>query len=140
MFSPKDYLYTIAAKRKEYFTALLQEENLNLLEVEILIFLHHHPESNTLTDIIHARDFTKSHASTAISHLEANGYLSKNTSAQNKKTLRLTLLPKSEALVAKALACIKEFHKVALVGITAEETEIIEALLEKICNNLKENN
>ncbi len=138
MFLPKNYLYTIVAKRKEYFIQLLNEENLNQMEIEILMFLHKNPNSNTLTDIINAKDFTKSHASTAISNLESKGYLSKSTTLNNKKTLHLTLLPISEPLVKKALNCAQNFQKKALVGITERELNEMNRLLAKVCDNLKE--
>ncbi len=140
MFAPKDYLYTIAVKRKEYFEDLLQEANFNLLEIEILMFLHLNPHKNTLTEIINARDFTKSHVSTAISHLEKEGYLSKCHLPKNKKTIKLSLLPKSEPIINKAFHCLKEFHNKAFVGISQSEMEEMEYLLKRICNNLKEEN
>ncbi len=138
MFSPKDYLYTIATKRKAYFAQLLEQEDINLLEVEILLFLHTHPSANTLTEITSAKDFTKSHVSTALSHLEASGYLSKQTTPHNKKTLRITLLPKSQPLIQGILACLERFHAQAFADITPDEIEQMDRLLCKICTNLKE--
>ncbi len=139
MFSPKDYLYTIAAKRKEYFTQVLREENLNLLEAEILMFLHTNPDENTLTKIINAKDFAKSHVSTAITNLENDGYLTRSATSKNKKTLKLSLLPKSEALLNKLFDCLKNFHQKAFNGISEAEINEMERLLGKICSNLKEN-
>ncbi len=140
MFSPKDYLYTIATRRKEYFTDLLAEEGIHLLEAEVLMFLHLNPDSNTLTDIINAKDFTKSHVSTAISHLENMGYLSKGTTEKNKKTIRLTLLPDSQPLIDRLFSCAEDFHNKALEGISKVEIDEIDRLLKKICSNLKEDN
>ncbi len=138
MLFPKDHLYTIAAKRKDFFTPLLQNENINLLEAEILLFLHSNTQANTLTEIIHAKDFAKSHASVAISRLEKSGYLSKNTTAKNKKTQILTLLPKSESLIKQLNDCLQKFHEKAFSGIDKTEIEQLDKMLTKICSNLKE--
>ncbi len=138
MLFPKDHLYTIATKRKEFFTTLLQSENINFLEAEILLFLHNNTEANTLTEIINAKDFAKSHVSVAISHLEKKGYLSKNTTPKNKKTQILTLLPKSELLIKQLNNCVEEFQQKAFKGISETEIAQMDKILTKICSNLKE--
>ncbi len=134
----KDYLYTIATKRKEFFTTLLHHENINLLEAEILMFMHTNMRASTLTEIINAKDFAKSHVSVAITRLEKGGYLSKNTTPKNKKTQILTLLPKSEMLIRQLNDCTQEFHQKAFKGISETEIDQMDKILAKICSNLKE--
>ncbi len=140
MFLPRDYLYIISAKRREFFAEVLHREGLTLIEAEILMFLHSNPDSNTLTEIINAKDFTKSHASTAITELVSAGYLAKNISPKNKKVLKLTLLPKSEPIIEQLLDCIRCFHDKALQDISRPEQQELNRILLKICENLKEEN
>ncbi len=140
MFHAKDYLYIISTCRKEYFAQLCAQQDITMMEIEILLFLYRYPKNNTLTDIIHAKEYTKSHVSSMINRLVLDGYLQKYTSRNNKKVFRLELLPKSDIIIEKILFCVEEFQKDALVGIEEKELEQMINVLERICENLKEKN
>ncbi len=140
MFQAKDFLYIISAKRKDYFAQLCTEQDINIMEIEVLLFLHRYPKLNTLTNIIHAKDYTKSHVSSSINKLVDDGFLQKHIAQNNKKVFKLELLPKSDALIEKILMCVDAFQKDALAGIDETEIEQMIKVLEKICDNLNEKN
>ncbi len=137
MIKLKDSFMEFMSLRKEHFKGLMNKTDLTYLELELLQFLATNPERNTLTDILDSNNYTKSHASTAINNLAKNGYISKTPSPDNKKVLRLNLLPKSASVIDEAQVCISNFRKVAFKGISDEELGMAINIVKKAVENLK---
>lgn len=132
----REYFHSISLKRRGYFDPVLEQYGLTMLQLEILVSLHEEPNSNTFTDIMKAKDYAKSHISTAINHLVEEGYIVRKPSATNKKVYYLYLLEKSHPLVTAYGDCIQRFQADAFAGITEEELALYEKILIKMRHNL----
>lgn len=138
MVDLKELFHSVTLKRKLYFAELLEETELNLMEIEVLVFLKCSPENNTFTEIMKSKDYAKSYISKAITNLVEKGYLSKQASPDNKKVYRLYLLDKSQDIVKKYDTCVEQFRMYAFAGISEEELQVFENVMIQISNNIAE--
>lgn len=131
--------HAINLQRKVYFSEILAEPDLNLMELELIVFLHEQPDSNTFTHIMKAKDYAKSHISTAINHLVQCGYIKKTTDSTNKKVHNLHLLDKSAPVIAQYYQCTQRFQENAFAGLDGRDLEIFQQVIRQINENLSEN-
>ncbi len=136
MYNMKEQFHSISLKRKQYFNRVIEQYGLNLMEIEVLGFLSEQPDSNTFTDIMRAKDYAKSHISTAINRLVTDGYIEKRCVGNNKKTQQLFLLDRSTPIIAEYHRCIKTFQQDAFAGLTEHELAIFEQVIAKMNDNL----
>ncbi|MFI3177403.1 MAG: MarR family winged helix-turn-helix transcriptional regulator [Eubacteriales bacterium] len=132
----KERFHSINLKRKQYFNSIIDQYGLNLMEIEILGFLSEEPDSNTFTDIMRAKDYAKSHISTAITNLVNSNYIEKCCCDNNKKVQQLFLLERSGPIIDAYNRCVNEFHKNAFTGLTSQELEVFNQVIDKINDNL----
>ncbi|MFI3236429.1 MAG: MarR family transcriptional regulator [Lachnospiraceae bacterium] len=132
----KEAFHSINLRRKTYFDDLIDLTDLNLMELEILVSLADYPEQNTFTDIMRSKDYAKSYVSKAITHLVELGYIAKEGIDHNKKVQKLFLLEQSTPIVDSFKSCVDTFRKDAFIGISQQEYEVFEHVLEKISLNL----
>lgn len=111
--------------------------NLKKMEYDILMFLYHNPEYNTVADI-RIRKSTKSHVSTALKVLEERGYITKKTSSNNKKLIELFLEDSANEIVKEGLTVQNQFAYDMLQGLTEDEIKVCRKVFEKICRNAEE--
>lgn len=133
----KKLFHQIELKRKNYFGNLVKETNLSMFELEILDFINRCPESNTFTEILNLKEYSKSHISTSITKLLNEGYIEKEQREGNKKVVYLKLLAKSERVIEKYNESAKNFRKVAFEDISNEEVDAFLNILTKISLNLE---
>ncbi|WP_249029031.1 MarR family winged helix-turn-helix transcriptional regulator [Tannockella kyphosi] len=138
MIDLRETTHFINLKRKNYFNGLLEQTGLNLIELDILVFLSEFPENNTFTEIMKSKDYAKSYVSKAITNLVNNGYLLKEGSLSNKKVYNLFLLEKGEPIILLYHQCLEEFRNKAFLGIKDEEQKIFENVIQQISNNLED--
>lgn len=132
----KEVFHSINLKRKNFFADLLESSQLNMMQLEILSYLHEFPDNNTFTEIMKSKDYARSQISAAITGLIQQGFLKKEPHPGNRKVFFLILQEKSSAIVEDYAICNENFEKVALVGITEEEKELFEIIYGKIQKNL----
>lgn len=132
----KECFQNINLKRKDYFEKILHEYDINMVQLEILVYLSEFPKSNTFTDIIKRKDYTKSHISTSITYLVSSGFIEKRGCIENKKVFKLCLLEKSKPLIKEYYKYSLEFNKQALKDISESEIEQFEKVLKKMSQNL----
>ncbi len=137
MIDIKENFHIIALKRKTYFDTLIQDSDLNMMEIEILYFLHAYPSSNTFTKIQESRDYAKSHVSMAISNLVKKQYIKKEYAPNNKKIFHLFLQDKSNWIIEEFDKCKNTFYKDVFTGIKKEHQEIFIQVIETMTSNLQ---
>lgn len=137
MVDIREVFHYVSLKRKIYFDKFMEETELNLMEIEIIIFLYENPRNNTFTEIMKSKGYAKSYVSKAISNLVEKQYITKQGIEQNKKIYKLFLLDKSKKIVDEYMKCVDAFRKDAFVDISDEELEIFEKVMKKISDNLK---
>ncbi|MFI3208814.1 MAG: MarR family winged helix-turn-helix transcriptional regulator [Eubacteriales bacterium] len=136
MIDLKESFHDVNIKRKMYFDMFIEESELNLMEIEILVFLYQFPENNTFTEVMKSKGYAKSYISKAINHLVEIEYMSKQPSDTNKKVYNLFLLDKSESIVMEYNRCLQRFRTDAFAGIMEEEFQVFERVIGKISENL----
>lgn len=138
MVDLREAFHYVNMRRKLYFDQFIDEVELNLMEIEILVFLNQYPENNTFTEIMRSKGYAKSYVSKAISNLVELEYIRKQGIENNKKVYRLFLLDKSQSVIEAYDACVKKFRNDAFAGIDNEDLEIFDNVINKIANNLTE--
>lgn len=110
---------------------------LTRMELDILLFLANNPQFTTAAEIVENRRLTKSHVSLAVNTLAKKGYLTKNKSKHNRKTLHLNICPSADKIIRDGQAAQKFFGSILFRDFTPEDYELISHLFERINQNVK---
>lgn len=132
----KELFHSIMLKRKGYFVTLLEESNLNMMQLEVLVYLEEFPTKNTFTEIMKSKDYARSQISSAISGLIDQGFLRKEPHPTNKKIFHLHALEKAKPMVKEFHRCSDLFDQVAWEGVSPEEYAVFERVHVHMLDNL----
>jgi len=72
------------------------------------------------------------------SNLESKGFITRNYSSEDRRSLELYLTPTGSELREEVLPVTEEFNKIATKNLTSREKEQLEHLLNKIDQNFNE--
>ncbi|MGP4068131.1 MarR family winged helix-turn-helix transcriptional regulator [Halobacillus sp. B29] len=72
------------------------------------------------------------------SNLESKGFITRNYSSEDRRSLELYLTPTGSELREEILPVTEEFNKIATKNLTSREKEQLEHLLNKIDQNFNE--
>ena len=111
---------------------------LTRMELDLLLFLHNNPTHNTAAEAVQMRRWTKSHVSAAVHTLEAKGLLQAVHPPGNRKLRRLAPLPTADGIIHQGKAAQDRFRTALNRGITQEEFQLVERVLQKIVRNLQD--
>ena len=132
-------LRLIQTFRRSYEAALRPVEleyDLTRNEVDILLFLANNPDCNTASDIVELRGLTKSHVCKSVASLSCRSYISETLDRQDRRRVRLTLLPASAKAVQAALEVQQAFFERLYQDFTPEEHLVLSSALNKISHNI----
>ena len=135
------FLENLSAFKKRYDQALdpvAQACGLTRMELDLLLFLHNNPSRNTAAEAVRLRRWTKSHVSAAARALQDRGLLAAGHPPGNRKVIRLTPLPAADGILRQGLEAQARFIAAFSRGVTPEERQTMEQLLEKIARNLRD--
>lgn len=107
------------------------------MEMDILLFLHNHPEYDTATDIIKKRRLTKSHVSSSIKLLEKHHYIERSYQGNNGKTIHLRVTNDAARIVNAGLTAQREFYEILFSDFTEEQVRAMERNLKKLTDNVQ---
>lgn len=117
---------------------VLEQYQLTQIELDVLLFLSHHPQQDTAKDIVEIRRLTKSHVSAAVEGLVQRNYLQRLRRPDNKKLIHLVLLPDAAPAVQAGQERQREFFRTLKEGFDSEEVRTLNAMLSRISENAKE--
>ena len=117
---------------------VLEKYQLTQIELDVLLFLSHHPQQDTAKDIVEIRRLTKSHVSAAVEGLVQRNYIQRLRRPDNKKLIHLVLLPDAAPAVQDGQAQQKAFFQTLKQGFTPEEVQVLNAMLKRMGDNAKE--
>lgn len=117
---------------------VLEQYQLTQIELDVLLFLSHHPQQDTAKDIVEIRRLTKSHVSAAVEGLVQRQYLQRLRRPDNKKLIHLVLLPDAAPAVQAGQERQREFFRTLKEGFDPEEVRTLNTLLTRISENAKE--
>lgn len=116
---------------------LAKKHELTKTELDILLFLHNHPDFNTASDIVELRMLAKSHVSTSIDELSAKGYINKVPQQNDRRKHQLTLKPSTSSIIKEAIDHQKELLSLLTEDFSEEEKIIGKRLLNKFTHNIE---
>lgn len=117
---------------------VLEEYHLTQNELDVLLFLSHHPQQDTAKDIVEIRRLTKSHVSAAVEGLSRKGYLLRVRRPDNRKLIHLVLLPEAAPVVADGQASQQAFFQTLGRGFSPQERAQLDALLLRVTENVRQ--
>ena len=122
------------------------EFGLSLLEVKVLSFLHNNPgkdtaadivQMNTAGDIAEYRLLSKGNVSQAVESLIRRGYMERTADAEDRRRVRLSLLPAAKTVTERIDGEWAKFDKKLLENFDEGEIELFDNFKEKLMQNAK---
>ena len=127
---------TFRAFYNECLANAVEQSGLPRIEMEILLFLFHHPDMNTACEICRQKHFAKSHVSKALKNLEAAGLVSRSIDRSNLKLHNLKLEESASPYIELGLAGQKEFARRITSVLNDQQLAQLEFLLSSICRSV----
>ena len=115
-----------------------REWGLTYMEFTVLMFLNNNPQYDSAAQIAKVRRLTKSHVSVSLKGLQERGFVQGFYYPGNQKTLHLCLTEAAKPVVEAGLAAQKQFGEKLIRGFTPEEVEQFQNLVNKLNDNLKQ--
>ena len=135
-------LLRLSARLKQgYAAALLPVERawgLTRNELDVLLFLANNPGCDTARDMVELRGLSKSHVCKSVDRLTRLGYLTGQTDREDRRVVRLTLLPGAEPAVQAAQAAQRAFFERLCRGVSPGELAALDGILARFTANLEE--
>lgn len=122
---------------RQQLEPLATQYGLTQPEVDILLFLHNHPQCRTAREIVDIRGLSKSNVSTAVEKLRQKGWLTVSPDPANRRSHLLTLCPARQEEMAALAACQEACMAVPVAGFTAEEMAFLRALWQRMDANIR---
>ncbi len=116
---------------------ICQEFHLTRTELDILLFLDSNPRYNTAKDIVAMRYLVKSHVSMSLKTLENAGYISKQTSPRDRRTIHLTVTEKAQPVIEAGHTAQNRFLATVLKDIPEEDLQSMHAILDQMQTNIE---
>lgn len=117
-------------------------EELSPNEIEVLVFLRQRKEDdtyNTAREIARVQGRSRSLVSKSVDSLVKRGYIEAKQDLEDRRVVRLSLLPRAEDTVEKLARARERFLSGLCAGITQEEFNAFHAIVRKIEENVKNN-
>ena len=135
-----NYFDTMSRAQKGYARLLdpiCKKWDLTRNELDVLLFLANNPEFDRAVDIVNNRGMSKSHVSLSISNLESRGLLQRREDPCDRRTVHLSLLPKSQAITDAGKMAQKRFFSYLHQGVTQEQIDMMIDFARKVSENIK---
>ena len=114
---------------------VVREEGLTQNEIEVLLFLQR-GTFDTARDISQERGMPRSLVSKAVDQLVRRGYVEAVHDQEDRRVVRLRLLPVAQEMVDRLVQARKEFFSQLCKGITEEEAKAVYSMVGKMTENL----
>lgn len=126
-----------ALKRRyaQEMTDVLETWHLTSMEVEVVLFLGNNPGYDTASDMVQLCQLTKSHVSKAVERLTELGYITQQRDESNRRKVHLLLTDMAQPVLKAGQAAQKRFVDVLTRGLSDEEKEVAQRVLEKVIEN-----
>ena len=111
-------------------------EELELTQIDVLLFLHNNAPLNTASDIARYRAMSKSMISKSVDSLYKRGYLSYDIDELDKRCIHLKIEPVAMPIVKKLHEVQKQFFDILTSNISEEEYKVMETVLNKMYENI----
>jgi len=116
---------------------IADKHGVSVTEVAILNFLHNNPDTDTAKDFAMFAHMSKSCVSDAIESLMKKGFLIGRQDEIDRRYVHLEIQDSARELLEDGLEVQKEFIDIILNGFNSEEAKLLESLLDRVANNIK---
>lgn len=111
---------------------------LTYMEFTVLMFLANNPQYDTAAQISKIRQLSKSHVSISLRGLQTRGFVEGQYFPGNQKVLHLRLTEQAQTVVTQGREAQKEFGAKLIRGFTPEEVDQLQSLINRIHENMKQ--
>ena len=115
-----------------------QSHGLTPVEVDILAFLHNHPQRDTASDIVELRLLPKGNVSQGVETLIQKGLLTRRQDRQDRRRIHLTLTDKARAITPALEEMRRRFYSRLLAGLDEPSRRAYWEMSQKIAQNALE--
>ena len=118
------------------FQALAGRFGLQMIDINLLLFVYNNPSLNTARDAVALRGLSKSNVSTSLCKLRMRGFLRLQTDPGNRRLQHIFLLPEGEAVARELRACQKACFERLFTGFSDEELSQLQQYLTRLNGNI----
>ncbi|MDO3411541.1 MarR family transcriptional regulator [Saccharibacillus sp. CPCC 101409] len=115
----------------------LKELGLNAQQGQMIGYIYEHQERGVIQADL-ARRFSRTGASitSMLQGLEKNGYVRRRVQEDNERQKKVYITDKAEPLISEFNEIFKEAENRVTEGMTAEEAQTLQRLLQKVVSNI----
>jgi DNA-binding MarR family transcriptional regulator len=128
----------IEKKFRKMVLKLVNDRKFTKNEILVLMYLAENETENTARDISNYLNLSKSLIAKSVDSLCKRGYMTTETDMEDRRKIHLRLTSSGRKISEKLEAYREEFFHKLLQGVTKDEMDKIEQILEKMKNNLEE--
>ena len=133
--------FDILAKSQKLYTKQLEpvckKWDLNRSELDVLLFLYNNPAFDRAADVVTHRGMAKSHVSMSVANLADRGFLLRQASPDDRRTVHLQLTDPGREIAAEGREAQKAFFALLYRDIPEEELRSWEKITEKVHDNIE---
>lgn len=115
---------------------LLMEYNLRASDLSVLMFLAAHRDPCTAREICDTLLIAKSLVSASVDSLVSRNLVRRETDAQDRRRVNLTLQDAADEIIARANALSCEYAQKLCAGIDAQDLQTMERVFAQISHNM----
>ncbi len=115
---------------------IMQKFSLSAAEADVVMFLGNNPMYDTAAQVSFIRKIQKSQVSLSVKSLCERGLMTGTYSADNRKSVHLSLTEKAEPIIAYGREVQREFADMLFAGFSQEEKEEFRRLHLKMERNI----
>lgn len=106
-------------------------------ELDVLLFLYNNPQYDRAADIVAHRGMAKSHVSVSVTGLENRGFLVRNGSESDRRTVHLVLTEAGRQVAEEGRQAQQDFFGRLYSGLDEQELKLWEVITEKVRKNIE---
>lgn len=120
----------------QYCKGLLAEYNLRASDLSVLMFLAARTDPCTAREICETQLIAKSLVSASVDSLVSRGLVRRETDAQDRRRVNLTLQDAADEIIVRANALTCEYTQKLCAGIDAQDLQVVERVFAQISHNM----
>ena len=117
---------------QKFTSPLCKKYGLKPRELDILLYLHYHPNNATATEIVKKQSLSKSQVSESLRALDSRGLVAREFKDNNRKTIHLKLTDSAKIITAEGDATINSFVRTMLSDFSDEEVATFFSFLTRL--------
>jgi len=121
------------------FMEIRQRHQLTQNEIDVLLFLSNHKESNTAVDVVQYRAISKSLISKSVESLAKRGFLRTQADEKDRRCIRLYITPMAGHIMLILYQAQNRFFRVVKENLTSGELEGLEGIYVKLLDSIDPN-